>query len=512
MGNENTINKIKKMIQCNNYKRLGRCFESSKNKYFYDLGTGKVFQVEKEVQELLQFILNEDWEKACSCSEEAIQDVYSTILEEEILLAPELKTYIGPQVYDLDSKLENNRAQITLELTEKCNMRCKYCVYQDGQGGYREFGNNNMTFDIAKRAIDDLIQHSDNEENVFVSFYGGEPLLKFDLLRECINYCETIKNKNISYAITTNGTIIDEDIATFFADLGDKMHITISLDGPKDMNDKYRVYSNGSGTFDDTVRGVKLLVEKFRDAGKEFSLGINSVLPEYEEENLNDIEVFFETQDWIPKDTVFTSSFVSTKDKEMNYRGVDSDVEMDIIDKGKKIKGYFDPLFDWAKEGDLKDTTFKLIAKDNMIKELAMIHRRLLFKHPMESYYMSGCCIPGARRVYVTTRGDYLICEKLGEAPSIGNIYKGLDVKKIKRIYVDDYCNQTMKFCGECWAAHLCGMCYMNCYDKNGINLKLRHSKCIMNRIYIEKNLELYHELLENNPKIISVLNEYDFS
>lgn len=107
MGNENTINKIKELIQCDNYKRLGRCFESSKNKYFYDLGTGKVFQVEKEVQKLLQLILNGDWDKACSCSEDAIQDVYSTILEEEILLAPELKTYIGPQVYDIDDKLKN---------------------------------------------------------------------------------------------------------------------------------------------------------------------------------------------------------------------------------------------------------------------------------------------------------------------------------------------------------------------------------------------------------------------
>ena len=206
MKSDSTIDKIQSLIKCNNYRRLGRCFESSKNKYFYDLGTGKVFQIETEVQKVLQLILNGDWEKAGLCREEAIHDVYKTILEEEILLAPELERYIGAQVYDLSSKLDSNRAQITLELTERCNMRCKYCIYHDGQGGYREFGSNEMTFEIAKLAIDDLIKHSADEKSIFVSFYGGEPLLRFDLIKKCVDYCEKIESKNISYAITTNGT------------------------------------------------------------------------------------------------------------------------------------------------------------------------------------------------------------------------------------------------------------------------------------------------------------------
>ena len=512
MSSKGTLNKIRDLIKCSNYKRLGRCFESSRNKYFYDLGTGKVFQIEEEVKKILQLILCGDWKEAELCSENAIQEVYNAILEEEILQAPELKAYIGAQVYDLSSKLNNNRAQITLELTEKCNMRCKYCIYHDGNGGYREFGSNDMTFEIAKLAIDDLMKNSADEKSVFISFYGGEPLLKFELIKRCVNYCEKIKNKNISYAITTNGTLINEEVATFFAELGDRIHITVSLDGPKYMNDKYRVYANDKGTFDDVVRGIKLLVKRFKEAGKGISLGINSVLSEYEQDDLNNIELFFKSQDWIPKETVYTSSFVSTKDREMDYLGVDSEVETELIENSRKIKGYFDPLFDWAKDDKGKDVTSKLIAKDNMIKELAMIHRRLLFRHPTKYYYMCGCCVPGARRIYVTTRGDYLICEKLGEAPSIGNVYKGLDIEKIKRIYVDDYCEKTIEFCNDCWAVHLCGMCYMNCYDKDGINLKLRHSKCIMNRIYIEKNLELYHELLESNSQVISVLNDYDFS
>lgn len=159
-----------------------------------------------------------------------------------------------------------------------------------------------------------------------------------------------------------------------------------------------------------------------------------------------------------------------------------------------------------------KNFYIRNIAKDNIVKDLALIHNRLLFDYPMKYYYMSGCCVPGARRVYVTAKGDYLICEKLGEAPSIGNVYSGLNIKNIKTHYVDGYCSEALKYCKDCRAIHLCGMCYMNCYDKNGIHFSYRHSHCLMNRIYVEKNLSLYHELLENNPKVLEMLGDYDFT
>ncbi|ETU65126.1 MULTISPECIES: radical SAM protein [Bacillota] len=195
MIKEDILDKIKSKIQCRNYKRLGRCFESNNKKYFYDLGTGKIFQVEPEVFDLLNLILDNKWDEAVKISSQSKSDVYESIINENILLAPELNSYIGVQISDLENQLLRNRAQITLELTEKCNMRCKYCIYQEGQGGYREFGNHDMTFEVAKLAIDDLIEHSQDEKVIFVSFYGGEPLLKFDLLKQCIDYCETIKGK-----------------------------------------------------------------------------------------------------------------------------------------------------------------------------------------------------------------------------------------------------------------------------------------------------------------------------
>ncbi len=502
-------------IGCTNNKRLGRCFQTRNNKYYYDTGTGKVFEVNDDVYYVFEKILDNASKTSLlndpGTTIEALKEIHASIMRENILKAPILEGFIGSQITDLEEQLREHRAQVTLELTERCNFRCKYCIYNEGQGGYRNFGNRDMNYDVAKKAIDDLMCNS-GDNSIYVSFYGGEPLLKFSLLKKCIDYCETIQGKDITYAITTNGTLITDEIAQYFAKLGSKIHITLSLDGPKAINDKYRVYKNGKGTFDDVVKGLRILIGAFEDKNT-LSLGINTVLSEPTTDNLNMIEDFFKGLPYLPDNVVYTSSFVATKDREMNYLGVDSEVEREIFFNTNHINDYFDPLFAWATSKiDGKSITEKKIAHENVIKELALIHKRLLFDKPMSCYYLNGCCVPGGRRVYVTTSGDYLICEKMGPSPSIGNVNTGLDISRIKEYYVDKFCEEAKKYCKDCWAVHLCGMCYMNCFDENGLNFKYRHSKCIMNRLYMQKNLELYHEILENNPQVLQEVDKYDFT
>ena len=511
---EKNVKSIFDEIGFMNNKRLGRCFQTRRKKYYFDTGTGKVFEVNSNVYYILQKILdNADKEDLLNDSDvtvEALNEVYSSIMQENILKAPVLEGFIGSQITDLEGQLTKHRAQITLELTERCNLRCKYCIYNEGQGGYRNFGNRDMTYEIAKQGIDDLIENS-GDYSIYVGFYGGEPLLKFDLMKRCIDYCETISGKDITYAITTNGTLMTNEIAQYFAKLGRKIHITLSLDGPQAINDKYRVYKNGKGTFSDVLKGLKNLLEAFKDKDT-LSLGINTVLSEPTTDNLDKIETFFEELPGLPDNVIYTSSFVATKDKAMDYLGVDSEVEREIFFNSNHINDYFDPLFTWAtSEIAGKDVTEKRIAHENIVKELALIHKRLLFDKPMPYYYLNGCCVPGARRVYVTTTGDYLLCEKMGPSPTIGNVYTGLDISRIKEFYVDKFCDEAKRYCKDCWAVHLCGMCYMNCFEEENVNFKYRHSKCIMNRLYIQKNLELYHEILENNPQVLQVVDKYDF-
>lgn len=83
------------------------------------------------------------------------------------------------QVYELDDALSTQRTQLTLELTEKCNMRCKYCIYHEN-GGYREFGKNNMTFEVAKLAIDQFLTNSKKNSYIFHLWRRTSYLLRYD--------------------------------------------------------------------------------------------------------------------------------------------------------------------------------------------------------------------------------------------------------------------------------------------------------------------------------------------
>ena len=131
---EKNVKSIFDEIGFMNNKRLGRCFQTRRKKYYFDTGTGKVFEVNSNVYYILQKILdNADKEDLLNDSDvtvEALNEVYSSIMQENILKAPVLEGFIGSQITDLEGQLTKHRAQITLELTERCNLRCKYCIYQ----------------------------------------------------------------------------------------------------------------------------------------------------------------------------------------------------------------------------------------------------------------------------------------------------------------------------------------------------------------------------------------------
>lgn len=499
------------------FKRLCRVFKTRRKFYFYDVGTGKIFEISKDMYSIIEELIEGKNAKDVLSSHNEVgvsnlSELKNTIDTENILQAPILEDFVKPNVRNV---ISSERQQLILEVTESCNMRCKYCYYNENGGGYRTFGSKFMTFEIAKAAIDEFLKTTERDD-VSISFYGGEPLLNYKLIKNCIEYINNnYPNKKILYAMTTNGTLITDSIAKFFSKLPNVL-ITISLDGPKEMHDKYRVFTNGKGTYDNTIRGIEKLVKNFGTRAGE-CLSINTVLPEYDEEDLDRIDDYFNKCRILPKGVGHTSSFVSKGNVEFEYEGVDGSTERYAREKSFNNRRFLDPLYSWATEefyDEKSDSEFeiKAIAKENLIKDLAIIHRRSITENPMQKYYMNGCCIPGSRRYYVTTEGEYLICERLGASPNIGNIKTGLDAERINKYYIEQYDKFAKQFCKKCWAIHLCSLCYMNCYDEKGINLKYRHKHCIAARIAIEKDLILYHEFLESNSEIINQINSVQFT
>lgn len=174
--------------------------------------------------------------------------------------------------------LDNKLRQVTLELTEKCNLRCRYCIYNEDYDEKRNHGTKDMTKEVATAAIDYANAHGDVEKGIAVTFYGGEPLVNFDLLKYCIDYStKTITNKGLSFSMTTNATLMTKEIAQFLASV-DGLSVLCSIDGPEAIHNSYRKYINGEGTFKEAIRGLKYLVEAFGERARS-QLSISMVLP-----------------------------------------------------------------------------------------------------------------------------------------------------------------------------------------------------------------------------------------
>ena len=211
---------------------------------------------EKSMEEIVDS-LNKDYTK------EQIEEAYDEIktLKEEGLLFTE-DTYQDHPSFINRKKVVK---ALCLHVAHDCNLKCKYCFASQGDfGGVKEM----MSFEVGKKAIDYLIENSGNRRNLEIDFFGGEPLMNFDVVKELVEYGRKVEkenNKNIRFTMTTNGILLDDDKIDY---INEHMHnVVLSLDGRKEINDNMRPTLNDKGSYDVIMPKFKKLVEK-RDKDK----------------------------------------------------------------------------------------------------------------------------------------------------------------------------------------------------------------------------------------------------
>jgi len=500
-----------------NWFRFGTVFTTSGKCYFYDTGTGKIFSINENVYLVLDCILrtnNFDNLKKIGLSADALEDVLEQIKEtvaaEHILqavpvteanIATASKEFLRENLKSIDS--------VTLEVTERCNLRCSYCIYGDEHADFRDFGTKDMNIETAKKAADFLFHYGCND--VYYGFYGGEPLLRFDLMKEAIEYTLSKKpaDTQLYFSMTSNMTLMTEEIAEFIGSI-ENFIVLASVDGPAEIHDKNRVFANGQGSFDATMRGVKLLVDARKRHNIDRPMMFSAVLsPPYTKEKFNSIQKFIYEADWMPENSLVQTGYINYGPKSQMYISINERPENQLSYDGS-LRG-FDPLQDWAVyTSDYPDygETFATAYLDKPFKKL---HERRISEKPMPMYPMGGCCMPGARKAFVLTTGEILPCERVGTISPIGNINTGYDVDLIHKVYYEDFNRQAAIYCGECWAINLCSSCYSGCMNADGtVDFSYRHKQCAGTREQIRFDLVCYHEVLERSPEIILRLNQME--
>lgn len=246
-------------------------FKQGENYFVLDVNTGSVHIVDELVydilsdegmrskEELLE-VLSEKYEK------EAISEAYDEINE----LIKEGLLYTEDRYEEIAHSSMDDRDYIKavcLNIIHGCNLRCKYCFADEGEyNGHKGV----MSLETAKKAIDYVVKRSGPRKNIEIDLFGGEPTLIMDTIKEIIKYArenEKKWDKNIRFTMTTNSTILNEEMMEFMdKEMG---NIILSLDGRKSVNDKVRIKVDGSGSYDDILPNIKKMISK-RTPGKTY--------------------------------------------------------------------------------------------------------------------------------------------------------------------------------------------------------------------------------------------------
>ncbi|MCI0470911.1 MAG: radical SAM protein, partial [Candidatus Aminicenantes bacterium] len=233
--------------------------EVGERHYIYDVNTNAFLRVDKRLFDRLTDSdpTEKDASEAIKNSDAEIEEV-----EKNIDLMKE-KGYLSgnkPNItyfHSMDKRefrkslmeyLTKRLYRITLGVTDSCNMRCRYCAYSGKYTYHRRHGNTFMARETMRKAVDFYLTNSTETNPKNISIYGGEPLLNYDLIHDCVRYVSQEKGIRAEYNMTINGTLLTEKRMDFLAE--NDFSLLISIDGPSEIHGRNRVFKNGKNSFD----------------------------------------------------------------------------------------------------------------------------------------------------------------------------------------------------------------------------------------------------------------------
>jgi uncharacterized protein len=409
------------------------------------------------------------------------------------------KEMYHPLTDTIFSHLNNKVKMITLQITKQCNLRCKYCVYS-GNYENRVHSNEKMTLETARKGIDFYIEHSKDNESSSLAFYGGEPLLEFEFIKNCIEYFnERAEGKTIYFNLTTNATLLTEEIVDYFQK--HDLHLLISLDGPSEVHNKNRVYGyDDRGTFEKVIENLEMMKVKFPDYLRK-NVSFNAVLdPQNEFSCINNFFIDFD----IAKEANIISSEISDL-----YRKNTLKVSGNYISQTQYE--YFKIFL--SKLGYLNEKyTSKLLSR-YYIERKDKYNRLKMMPELPDKIHHGGPCIPGIQRLFMDVDGNFYPCERVSEASpqmNIGNIDAGFDVDKIRALL--NIGKISEKECINCWALRFCNLCAAAADDNDSLSMEKKVSRCSYVRYSADSLLKDICTLREFGAELEEEIYAFDLS
>ena len=358
---------------------------------------------------------------------------------------------------------------LCLHIAHDCNLACRYCFAEEGEyHGHREL----MTYETGKQALDFLIANSGSRRNLEVDFFGGEPLMNWQVVKELVRYGreqEKIHNKNFRFTLTTNGVLLNDEIMEF---ANQKMgNVVLSIDGRKEVHDHMRPFPKGAGSYDLILPKFK----KFAESRHQDKYYVRGTFTHY---NLD-----------------FSKDVLSLADqgfKQISVEPVVAPDEADYAIRREDLPQIFEEYDALARE---------MIKREKEGNGFNFFHFMIdLTGGPCVYKRLSGCG-SGTEYLAVTPWGDLYPCHQFvgTEEFLMGNVWEGIKTPEIQKEF--RHCNvYTKEECKKCFARFYCsGGCAANSFNMHGTINSTYEIGCELQRKRVECAIMIKAALAEEN-------------
>ena len=356
---------------------------------------------------------------------------------------------------------------LCLHIAHDCNLACQYCFAEEGEyHGRRAL----MSFEVGKKAIDFLLENSSNRKNLEIDFFGGEPLMNWEVVKQIVEYGRSKEkeyNKNFRFTMTTNGVLLNDEIMEFCNK--EMSNVVLSLDGRKEVNDKMRPFRNGKGSYE-------LIVPKFQKFAKLRENKDYYIRGTFTRENMD-----------FAKDVL---EFADLGFKSMSIEPVVAQAEEYYAIREEDIPQILEEYDNLAVE---------YIKRHKEGKGFNFFHFNIdLQQGPCVAKRLAGCG-SGTEYLAVTPWGDFYPCHQfVGQDDYLlGNVDEGLlntkvrDEFKLCNVYAKDKCQ-------DCFARFYCsGGCAANSYNFHGNITDAYDIGCEMEKKRVECSIMIKAALAE---------------
>ena len=393
---------------------------------------------ENNDKETVLAMIGEKYKGTEGVTPDEIEECYAQVTElknSRQLFVPDT---FEPMAGALKAKTSGVVKALCLHIAHTCNLNCSYCFASQGKyHGERAI----MSYEVGKRALDFLVENSGKRRNLEVDFFGGEPLMNFDVVKQLVAYARSIekeKGKNFRFTLTTNGMLIDDDVIEFANK--EMSNVVLSLDGRKEIHDRYRVDYAGKGSWERIVPKFKKLVDARGGKGYYMRGTFTHANPDFLEDIKTMLDLGFTELSMEP--------VVCASGDPSELTEADKPIVMEQYEKLAEL----------------------MIKKDKEGKPFTFYHYMIdLSGGPCIYKRISGCG-SGTEYMAVTPWGDLYPCHQfVGEEKyKLGDIYNGVTNFEAQEEFAQ--CNVYARpDCHDCWAKLYCsGGCAANAYHSTG--------------------------------------------